>query len=198
MINGRRIITTIVCGLVFAATVNADMLPVCGLDIRQGQSTPVRNHEDLVTLNLSSPSSFTGIDGLDSLPISFLTEINTNLEQTSEIQQPLILTDGTNSLSLYLSALLGLGLCSSVHFMKRLSFSFVPEWYHSGGPFQVGHSYAATPESLCAVPAFCFIQPACMADDSLQQYHWGAVISLWRKSQFTPSIIASRGPPHMS
>jgi hypothetical protein len=86
-------------------------------------------------------------------------------------------------------------LCSSAHWVKRLSFGFVPEWYHNGGPFQIGHSYAVTPESLCPVQVCCFIQPFCTEDNHLPQYFLKTVTSLWRKSQFTPCVLASRGPP---
>ena len=41
------------------------------------------------------------------------------------------------SLSLCLSALLGLGLCSFAHCVKKSSFGFILEWYRNGGPFQI-------------------------------------------------------------
>jgi len=159
------------------------------------QSSNACSLAELQYTNLSSPSNFPSVATLDFCSVEFLPEANANVSQTSEMQHPLILTSGPGSFNLCLSALMGLGLCSSAHWVKRLSFGFVPEWYHNGGPFQIGHSFAVTPESLCPVPACCFIQPVCTVEDSLPQYRLGTVTSLWRKSQFTPVVIGPRGPP---
>jgi len=195
MIDGRRIITAVIGGLVFTGTVYADMTPVSRLDAGRRQLPHVCGRTDLQYTNLSSPSIFSSVADLDLWSVEFLPEANADVRQTSEIQHPLSLTSGPGSLNLCLSALIGLGLCSSAHWMKRLSFGFIPEWYHDGGPFQIGHSFAVSPESLCPAPAYCFIQPVCPVEDSLPQYRLGAVTSLWRKSQFTPAVIAPRGPP---
>jgi hypothetical protein len=96
---------------------------------------------------------------------------------------------------LCLSAIIGLGLCTSAHCVKRLSFGFIPEWYHNGGPFQIGHSFAVNPDSVNPVPAYCFVQPVPGAEDFIPQYHLGTIVSLWRKSQFTADVLAGRGPP---
>ena len=102
---------------------------------------------------------------------------------------------GRQLVSRCLYALMGLGLCSSVHWVKKINLGHIPEWYHEGGPLQIGHSHAATPESLCSLQV-CFLAPQDdRAEDSLPQYHLGTIVSLWRKSQFTSSVIASRGPP---
>ncbi len=158
----------------------------------------VCDRTDLQYTNLFSPSIFPSAANLDLWSVEFLPEANGDVSQTSEVQHPQILTNGPGSFNLCLSALIGLGLCSSAHFVKRLSFGFIPEWYHNGGPFQIGHSYAVMPESLCPAPVYCFIQPVCTVEDSLPQYRLRSVVSIWRKSQLTPTVIASRGPPCMS
>ena len=175
----------------------ADMVPVSRLDTERRQLPPVCGRTDFQYhfTNLSSPSIFPSAANLDSWSVEFLPEANTDVSQTSEVQYPQILTDGQGSFNLCLSALIGLGLCSSTHFVKRLSFGFVPEWYHDGGPFQISHSYAVMPGSLYLAPVYCFIQPVCKLEDSLPQYRLRTVMSLWRKSQFTPVVLASRGPP---
>jgi len=198
MIDGRKLIIVVIGGLVVTAAAYADMVPVSRLDAGRRQLPRACGRTDLQYTNLSSPSNFSSVGHLDLWSVEFLPEANAVLSQTSEIQHPQILTNGQGSLNLCLSALISLGLCSSAHWVKRLSFGFIPEWYHDGGPFQIGHSFAVTPESLCPVPVCCFIQPVCTVEDSFPQYRLGTVTSLWRKSQFTPTILASRGPPKMS
>jgi len=198
MIDGRKLITVVIGGLVATAAAYADMVPVSRLDAGRRQSPYVCGRTDIQYTNLSSPSNFPSVGHLDLWSVEFLPEANAVLSQTSEIQHPLSLTNGPGSLNLCLSALIGLGLCSSAHWVKRLSFGFVPEWYHNGGPFQIGHSFAVTPESLCPVPVCCFVQPVCTVEDSLPQYRLGTVVSRWRKSQFTPTVLVPRGPPNMS
>jgi hypothetical protein len=198
MVNGRRIISAVICGLIVTAAVHADMVSVSQQDAERRQSTSVCNRVEIPCSSLSISYNFTHVADLDSWPVGFLPKTNTDIEQPDEILHLQSFTDGPGSLNLCLSALIGLGLCSSAHFVKKLSFSFVPEWYHNGGPFQIGHSLAITPESLCSSPVYCFVQPLCTAEDSFTQYRLRTVVSIWRKSQFTPSVIASRGPPCMS
>ncbi len=198
MINRRKLLITVGLVLLVTTGVYANMVPVSRLDAGRRQLPHVCGRTDLQYTNLSSPSNFPSVGHLDLWSVEFLPEANADVSQTSEIQHPQILTNGPGSLNLCLSALIGLGLCSSAHWVKRLSFGFVPEWYHNGGPFQIGHSYAVTPESLCPVPVCCFVQPVCTVEDSIPQYRLGTVVSLWRKSQFTPTVLVPRGPPNMS
>ena len=198
MINRRKLLITVGLGLLVTTGVYADMTPVSQSDAKCVQSSNACRLAELQYTNLSSPSNFPSVADLDSWSVEFLPEANADVSQTSEIQHQLSLTNGQGSLNLCLSALIGLGLCSSAHFVKRLSFGFIPEWYHDGGPFQIGHSFAVSPESLCPVPVCCFVQPVCKVEDFLPQYRLRTVVFLWRKSQFTPTILASRGPPFRS
>lgn len=195
MINRRKLLITVGLVLLVTTGVYADMTPVSQSDAKRVQSSNACRLAELQYTNLSSPSNFPSVGHLDSWSVEFLPEASADVSQTSEIQHPLSLTNGQGSLNLCLSALIGLGLCSSAHWVKRLSFGFVPEWYHNGGPFQIGHSYAVTPESLCPVPVSCFVQPVCTVEDSLPQYRLRTIVSLWRKSQFTPVVLVPRGPP---
>jgi hypothetical protein len=100
---------------------------------------------------------------------------------------------------LYLGLLLReLGLCHSIRGAKKLSFGFPPQWYHNGGPFQIGHSIAVDLDSVCPVPVCCFAQPVHSVADVALQRHFGTVVSLWRKSQFTPAVLMRRGPPNFA
>jgi len=194
VLNGRRVISAVICGLIVTVSAHAEMMSVYKPDTERVQSRSIYNRFDNHNQNSSGYNNFTYSANPDSWSVEFLPEVNADVSLSSDTPQPQILTDGTNSLNLCLSALIGLGLCSSVNFVKKFSFNFVPEWYHNGGPFQIGHSYAVTPETLPA-PACCFIQPACVAESHIPQYRLRTVVSLWRKSQFTPDVIASRGPP---
>jgi hypothetical protein len=198
VINRRKLLITVGLGLLVTTGVYADMTPVFQSDAKRVQSSNACRLAELQYTNLSSPYNPPSVTELDLWSVEFLPEANADVSQTAEIQHLQSLTDGQGSLYLCLSTLIGLGLCSSVHWVKRLSFGFVPEWYHNGGPFQIGHSYAVTPESLCPVPVCCFVQPVCTMEDSLPQYRLGTVTSLWRKSQFTLTILVPRGPPNMS
>ena len=192
MINGRRIISAVICVLIVAVSAHAGMMSVPEQDTGRSQSPSIRDRVDFNSYN------FPHVADLDSWSVGFLPQANTDIAQTSEIQHLQSFTNGPGSLNLCLSALLGLGLCSSAHLVKRLSLSFIPEWYHNGGPLQIGHSYAITPESLCSSPVYCFVQPLCTVEDSFTQYRLRTVVSIWRNSQFTPAVIASRGPPVIS
>jgi hypothetical protein len=132
---------------------------------------------------------------LDLGSLRFLPEASVDGTQTSATQTTGTMTNGPDSFALCLSALAGLGLCSSLHRVKKLSFGFVPDWYHDGKPFQVGHSHALMPNSLRPVLAQCFVQPDCTAQDAVAQYHLGIVVSIWQTSQFTPRVLGSRAPP---
>ena len=198
MINRRKLPIVVLGVLALTAAVNADMVSVSQLDAGSRQSPPVCGRTDLQHTNLSSTFSYSGLADLDLWSVEFLPEAVANVAQTAHLQNLQSLTNGPSSLNLCLSALIGLGLCSSAHWVKKLSFGAVPEWYHNGGPFQIGHSLAVLPNSLSPVPVCCFVQPVWAVEDSLPEYSQRTVVSLWRKSQFTPDVIASRGPPCMS
>ena len=126
-----------------------------------------------------------------------LPDSATDDSKEGTIQNVRPLTDRTSSLSLCLSALISFGLVTSARHIKRLHFGFVPDWYHDGGPFQIGHSYVLSPDCLNNTTVYCFIQPDSFSENSQHQLYRLSreIVSLWRKSQFTPESISSRGPP---
>lgn len=113
---------------------------------------------------------------------------------------PHVLADRHSELDLCLYALLSLGLYRSAPWLRRLSLHSIPDWYHSGGPSQIGHSFAISPDGLSAAPILCLTQPEPTAatPDLRPQHRWGIAVSLWRQSQFTPTALAARGPPYLS
>jgi hypothetical protein len=198
MIKRSGLLIAVIGTLVLTSAAYADMISVSGLYAGDRQPLYVYGQTNLQETNSSGPLNSLNVADLDLWSVELLPEPIADVSQTPEMQHPQILTDGTGSFSLCLYALIGLGLCRTAPWVKKLSFGFVPEWYHNGGPFQIGHSFAVSPESLCPVPAYCFIQPVWTVEDSLEQYRLGAVVSLWRKSQFTPTVLIPRGPPNMS
>lgn len=198
MKSSRRYILTFIGVLVFAASVRADMMPVSQeLSVSQ-QSSGSCAQAELRSEDLPAIPDLARIADMDLWHVELLPEAAAQAGQNPDLQPLQTLTDSTSSLKYCLSALISLGLCCSGQWVKRLSLGFVPEWYHQGGPFQIGHSHALMPGALCLTQACCFIQPYCTEDSHLPQYFLKTIISLWRKSQFTPAVIASRGPPDMS
>ncbi len=174
-------------------------MPVSPLDAGDVRQSPQAN--TLTDLRPASPSTpfatFPDVADLDSFPVGFLPPPDPEAGYTSETKPAQILTDRQNSLTLSLYALLGLGLCRSAPFVKKLHFSCIPEWYHSGGPSQIGHSFAIPPDCLPSAPVIRFLQPNCAGKDVTPQYFSGAIAALVRKSPFTPTTLASRGPPSL-
>ena len=198
MLRVGDVFLVLVCVATLGGIARADMMPVspAGVECRQPQD--VHTTDQARTAEPSSPFDYTSIMYPDLGPIQFAPAAGDNFNQTSETQPPAILTDGQSSLSLCLSALIGLGLCSSAHCLKKLHlghFGHIPEWYHPGGPCQIGQSLAVNPDSVCPVPVCCFVQPDHTAEYPIPISRRRDIVSLWRQSQYTPDVIASRGPP---
>jgi hypothetical protein len=186
VMKGRHFSVLIAVVLIAAATGHAGMIPVDRPDAGPVVSLPVADQADSRAIDVVNPAGV--VPG--SLPLA----VDAADEDAAPVQ---IATDGQNSLHLCLYALLSMGLCRSVPYVKKFSLGVVPQWYHDGGPFQIGHSHAISPNCLDSAPACCFIQPDRATDDLEPHYRQGVVVSFWRTSQFTPSVLVSRGPPCM-
>jgi hypothetical protein len=194
MMERRRIILAVVMAIVATVTVRADMVPASGPVIGcPPQSCECPEVQGAGALDVQP---FVAVV-LNLLPPGLPSGVQPSTEQRSESQPLNVLSDEQNSLSLCLYALFSLGLCKSAPWVKKVSFGILPGWYHDGGPFQVGQSVAISPDCLDSAWAYCFIQPVRRGEDTMPQYRRETVVSLWRKGQFTPAAIASRGPPHM-
>jgi hypothetical protein len=148
---------------------------------------------------IDSPTlfDFPGIAGFNLQALNFSPDSDGDAERAGETQPLRILSDGQSSFSLCLYALVGLGLCRSAPWVRKLSVGVIPDWYHGGGPWQVGHSMAISPD-CCPVPIYCLVQPDHTREDSPSRHSRGTIMSLWRNSQFTPTVLAPRGPPYGS
>ena len=201
MTERRKVITVLLGSLVVCALGRADMMPL-GLAEALGRQ-PVQAGTSADCHPAGLPSAWPDIPdlaGLDSSPVGFLPLPDPEAGQIDETKPAQILVDRQRSLTLCLYALLSVGLYQSAPSVKRLRFNCVADWYHSGRPFQIGPSFALSPDCLSPTPTHCFIQPdsAAAREDTLLRFRWGIVVSLWRQSQFTPATLASRGPPSMS
>ena len=198
MICRRRLITAIFGAFLVSVVARAEMVPICHFDAeyRQDSSVGVQSENPLTNQSGLYGCSILDDFGLKDVQIEVETDID--VEPPTQTQPMMELAGGLSSINLCLCALMSLGLCSAPHWIKKLHLGHLPEWYHDGAPFQIGHSFAATPESLCTLHVCDFNPPNNdSVDDFLPQFRRREVISLWRESQFTPDSIASRGPPDM-
>ena len=194
VMRGRIVVTVLTVGLA-AAAVRADMTPIYGSDI--GPRPLVRacsqTHSpqaDILGLGSTLPGDDLGVQ-----PIACSPNAPSNSGASAKTLTGLALGDDQGSFGLCLYALLGLGVCRSAPWLKKLHFGVIPDWYHTSGPFQIGHSHVIGPDCLCSAAAVCFVQPQDTAQDFLPQYYWRTIASLLRTSLFRPNVLASRGPP---
>jgi len=194
MIRGRVLI--VVCaGLAMAGSLYADMMPLAG---SEGGCPPVaRAGAADERAAVADAASCSRVAELSTLWFNFLPEVRQHAEPAAETHTCKILTDSADSFSLCLYALIGLGVFRSGHYVRRCSLSFIPEWYHSGAPQQIGHSHAVGPDAFCHA-AVCFVQADAAPDRLMPHYRAGTIVSLVRHSQFTRTVLASRAPPSMS
>jgi hypothetical protein len=195
MISRRRLFSGIIITLLFSGVIRADMVPASEL-IGRHQPSRFCGRMEVQHTNLTSPYDSPIVFDFNFGTFQFLpTKVKADVGPSAQIPHTIDLTGGPGSASLCLYALMGLGLFSTPRWIKRLHLGPLPQWYHDGGPFQIGHSFAVSPEILYPVPVDCFVQPGNPSEDSLPRYRLRTVVSCWRKSQFTPETIAARGPP---
>ncbi len=198
MIKRRTIITVLIWGLAVCAISHAGMMPVSPPDAAGCRlSSPA---DTLADLRPGSPSvlspGFPGVADLGSSFAGFLPPPDPETGEPGGTKPAQILTDRQNSLELCLYALLSLGLCRSAPFVRRLHLGCIPGWYHGGGPYQIGHSFAISPDCLPSTPVFCFVQPDGRTEDSPPHYFSGAIAALLT-AQFARIPLAPRGPPYL-
>ena len=95
------------------------------------------------------------------------------------------------SAALFLSALVSVGAWQLVRSARQISFSVVPEWYHTGGPAQVGHAVALDLD-FGAMPLCRFAPPAPKPPDFS---HTRREFRVRFEAQHTVTVKPPRGPP---
>lgn len=193
IVRDRIIVMVLTVGL--AATVRADMMPVCNSDTGHPPGVCACSQERSSSVDPLGLNDVPSLDDLGIQPVARLPDIQPNVALTDDTRPVSVLANDQGSVGLCLYALLGLGLCRSVPWVKKFSFGCVPDWYHHGGPVQIGHSYAMGPDCLCSATAVCFIQPDYTTQGLLPRHYWRTVAPLSPKSLFTSDVLASRGPP---
>ena len=191
MIQWRTVITTLLVAFVTTVGVYADMMPISPSNAVSSPSACPCNHA-----NSEPISGYETTADLGFLSVASFTEGPTTTEPIGPTQPSVqVLTTDRSSLDLCLYTLIGLGLCRSGHWVRRSGLGVVPEWYHTGGPYQIGRSHALEPNTLCPVSVCCFIQPDDMAATPLTPCVTAVTATLRRQSQHTPTALAPRGPP---
>ncbi len=170
------------------------MMPVSQPDIGYAESPQVCASADSPSQDPIIPSDSPDVE---TLSIRLPTRASTDTGLAGQTQALQVFAEEPRSLDLCLYALLGFGLCKSAPWVRKLSFTCVPEWYHDGAPLQIGHSHVTSPDCLCTA-AVCFVQPDATVEDYLPRYSRGGIVSLVRKSPSVPAPRAPRGPPDLS
>ena len=194
MTDWSRVIPATVLGLALCTAVRANMVSVYPEAVAYQVSSGAPVTTDSRSPDASSLFGLPEFSDLDLLTVGLLPDPEGDVGQTSEARLLRILSDGQSSFSLCLYALLSLGVCRSAPLVKKLSVGPIPDWYCAGGPWQIGHSLVLAPD-CCSAAVYCFIQPEHPRENSPSRYCRGAIMSLWRHSQFTPTALTSRGPP---
>ncbi len=190
MIKRSEVLYAILGALALSTSARADMMPVSRLDGGPVEASCPR--ELAISEEVGSPAM--GVDWPLAADLHSLAG-DADVEQTGVTQPVRVLSDDQSSLSLCLYALMGFGLCRSAPWVKKLHLGWVPQWYHDGGPLQIGHSHAISPDCLCHAPVCCFVQPEGTADPHVPRYHFATIVARWRNSLFTPAVLASQAPP---
>jgi hypothetical protein len=195
MVTTKRIITVAFMALALAGSACASMTPVS----LPAVSVPSSSASDCTS---PQPGDAFGLGVDASNAANFDPLLSGSLPEAAagearEAKPVQVLADHQSSLSLCLYVLMGVGLCKTVPSVRKLSLGCIPDWYHDGGPSQVGHSHAVGP-NLCPVLLVCFVQPDSTAENITPNYDRGTIASPVRDSLFTPNLLASRGPPLFS
>ncbi len=192
MVELRKTILSVAAIFVVAASAHAGLSPVCVVDGASdaAYTLDLAECQEVLLFCFSDRGPVAG----DVVPHA---ERLAEMAQAEEAEQAITLKDGRSSLDFCLYTLLGLGVLRSGHWVRRTSLGFIPEWYHSGAPQQIGHSHAVGPDAFCHA-AVCFVQPDVMPQRLMPLYDRGTIPSLVRTSQFISDVLASRAPPRLS
>lgn len=186
MITVRKMLVTMIVAVMFAAPGFSDLVAPAVQDL------VVSKAQHSQTINYTCP---------ENIKLEILIEDHTsqNINAGTPLSEPLhIMTGEQKSVTMCLYALLGVGLCTSMGHLKKMSNCLMPEWYHADGPAQIGHTHALNPDFMTTSTLLVALdQPDTETnrDKFIPESFAGDITSLWRTSQFIPEVQASRGPP---
>ena len=120
--------------------------------------------------------------------------IDSSTPTKSEVK-PIVLPADMSSITMFLTGLSSLGAWQFVRSARNTKFHLghMPEWYHTGGPIQVGHVTAIDPGlTVAAMVSICDLPTG----QSLQLLLRRAT-ALRLRSQSAPALATPRAPPHL-
>lgn len=151
------------------------------------QSSPIGG--SIPSMSLDSDTGLLPVWRGIAQPVGYVSSEPENAAGRQPDRTPAPASPGSGTL-----ALLGLGSLGFWQFgraAQKLHWGVAPDWYHAGGPSQIGH---ITPFELDAVPV--------AVADFEQHLHEPLLVRLMRRSQcehhlarFTPHAAVPRGPP---
>ena len=110
-------------------------------------------------------------------------------QQRSDVR---VLPGGPSSVALFFSALSGLGFWQLGRSARKFNFASVPDWYHTGGPIQVGHVTAINPDLTApATISICDL----LGEQSIRLFLRRAVSLRFKSQCSTPALATPRAPP---
>lgn len=112
----------------------------------------------------------------------------------SSLGTPQVLTRTPSSLLLGLTALAGVGLYHAGQSIRRVQAPLVADWYHTGGPQQIGHATPLDLDTLDLPP--CVLDPLAHVPDCTTRFAFEADLRI--PSEDLPHTTAPRGPPAIS
>ncbi len=115
-------------------------------------------------------------------------------ERDSTRQAVLELPAAPGSMSLFLSAMVSIGAWQLVRSTKDLHFGALPDWYHTGGPVQVGH-VTVFDLDFNSSPLCDFTEPV---GERPSFYHLQRDLSVRWRPQHRLSLADPRGPPALT
>ena len=195
MIRLNSTIPLIFAVIAVAAPVRGDMKPIL---LGEALTASQKASDDVARLRETQASELS-VSWLGSgyHPAAKRCRLAEGVRQTladREVAPVTVLNDRHGSMALCLYALMGLGLCKTAPLMRKLNFGVIPEWYHDGGPFRIGHSLAVSPDCAASASA-CFIQPDALPRGPAMYHRATPDVLTPSGRQYAPSALASRAPP---
>jgi len=118
------------------------------------------------------------------------------LSPEQDTQQVQSLPDTPGSAALMLLGLGSLGALQAGRSAKKFQFGHFASWYHSGGPRQIGYSFAIDLEKLSNINDLA----VCLFEAIVEVIPSGPLLQrqpvlVWRQAQACPAATECRGPP---
>ena len=195
MMSFRRLITAIFMAVFVSSGVCADMMSSPHLNDQRNTLSPLSSQtqgRQVPSFDLYDNLYFSASDlWYTHIPV----ETGADISQIPERTQSIDFSNGPDSRSLSLYALMSLGLLSAPGWMGKLFNGHIHERHHSWELLSISHSKAVSLDYLCPMPVHCFVQTDYITEKFIPQYRMRTIVSSWRKSQLTPDGTAPRGPP---